>query len=430
MKKRNILFVFAIAATTMFYSCSKEKGCTDATATNFDNDAEEDDGSCVYPDNNSGNQKVENNITSNTTWSSDVVYQLSGRIVVESGATLTIEPGTIIKAEGGKEASASVLIIARGGKIMAEGTAASPIIFTSILDEIEPGEISSPNLDESFNGLWGGLIVLGNATISADASEVQIEGIPVTDANGLYGGSNDADNSGIISYVSIRHGGTLLGEGNEINGLTLGGVGSGTTINHVEVVGNLDDGIEFFGGTVNASNLLVWSQGDDAIDIDQGYSGTINNVITIGSSNSDHALEIDGPEGSSTGSFTLTNGTFIGYNEDGECGDGGEYADFRDGARGSLSNLYFKNFCEDADFELDDDVTHNNAVAGDLSFADIQVNVSHLTAGNMTIDAIFQDKSAIGGFTNFNATIVTTATVGANDSEFSSWTWASKKGAF
>src|SRR5690606_30118192 len=123
---------------------------------------------------------------------------LAGRITVVDGVTLTIEPGVIIKGEAGTGANATALIIARGGKIMAEGTAAQPIIFTSVADEIQPGQIKSPNLDESFDGLWGGLIVLGKAPISADAAAIQIEGIPASDQNGLYGGTDVADNSGVL----------------------------------------------------------------------------------------------------------------------------------------------------------------------------------------------------------------------------------------
>ena len=201
--------------------------------------------------------RVSANITSDTTWTNDVVWVLGGRIAVEDGATLTIQEGTVIKGEAGTGPNATALLIARGGTLNANGTAARPIIFTSVADEITPadvaaGEFESPNLDPDFNGLWGGLLVLGRATISApnDATEVQIEGIPTSDPNGLYGGTVDNDNSGTITYISIRHGGSNIGEGNEINGLTLGGVGTGTTINHVEVVANQDDGIEWFGGTV------------------------------------------------------------------------------------------------------------------------------------------------------------------------------------
>src|SRR5690606_31546447 len=153
------------------------------------------------------------NITSNTTWKSNKIYILKSRIAVTNGATLTIEPGTIIKGEAGTGANATALIIARGAKLNADVTANQPIIFTSIADEITHGQIASPNLDPTMNGLWGGLIILGNAPISADAQTAQIEGIPASDPNGLYGGSNANDNSGVIKYVSVRHGGANIGEG-------------------------------------------------------------------------------------------------------------------------------------------------------------------------------------------------------------------------
>src|SRR5690606_34927751 len=204
-------------------------------------------------------------------------YILGGRIAVVDGVTLTIEPGVVVKGQAGIGSNATALLIARGAKLMAEGTASLPIIFTSVADEITPediaeGNFASPNLDPTVNGLWGGLIVLGKATISAsnkdtkeDVSEIQIEGIPTSDANGLYGGNVDDDNSGVLKYISIRHGGSNIGSGNEINGLTLGGVGSETVIDHIEVVSNQDDGIEWFGGTVNVTNVVVWNVGDDGI---------------------------------------------------------------------------------------------------------------------------------------------------------------------
>ncbi|HOP14401.1 MAG TPA: hypothetical protein PLH09_10525, partial [Lentimicrobium sp.] len=201
---------------------------------------------------------VDGNITANTTWETGKVYVLKSRISVVSGVTLTIEPGVVVKGEAGTGANATALIIARGAQMKAEGTAEKPIIFTSIADEIMPGQVASPNLDPTLNGLWGGLLVLGNAPISASAASVQIEGIPPSDQNGLYGGSTATDNSGVIKYISIRHGGTNIGEGNEINGLTLGGVGSETIIENVEIVSNQDDGIEWFGGTVNVTNAIVW----------------------------------------------------------------------------------------------------------------------------------------------------------------------------
>jgi hypothetical protein len=213
--------------------------------------------------------RVVQNIHGTVTWTSDNVYVISGRISVEPGSTLIIEPGTIIKGESGTGANASSLLVSRNATIIAEGTPDLPIIFTSVADEITPDQVrngifESPNLGSDVNGLWGGVIILGNAPISASSDVAQIEGIPTSDQNGLYGGSNPDDNSGILKYVSIRHGGTNIGSGNEINGLTLGGVGRGTIIDNIEIVANQDDGIEFFGGTVDATNIVVWNVGDDA----------------------------------------------------------------------------------------------------------------------------------------------------------------------
>ena len=267
----SIFFLFAACITLFFVSCDNDddhddhdhnntvQGCTDPNALNYDADATEDDGSCVYAPDAVQTIYPGGEISSNVTWTKDYTYTLTGRVVVPSGVTLTIEAGTVVKAYPGQEANACALIVARGGMIMAEGTASEPIIFTSTADAITRDHSSYPgfaNTNESIKGQWGGVIILGNAEISADNFEVQIEGIPASDPNGLYGGSDNSDNSGVFAYCQIRHGGTLLGEGNEINGLTLGGVGSGTTIHHVEVVGNVDDGIEWFGGSVDALSLI------------------------------------------------------------------------------------------------------------------------------------------------------------------------------
>ncbi len=373
---------------------------------------------------------VTDNITSNTTWKSGKIYVLGGRIAIESGAQLTIEESVVVKGEAGSGSNATALVVAQGGKLIAQGTASEPIIFTSIADEIEPGELTS-NLDPDLNGLWGGLIVLGNAPISADAEAIQIEGIPASDPNGLYGGSQADDNSGTIQYISIRHGGSNIGEGNEINGITLGGVGTGTTIDHVEVVANQDDGIECFGGTVNVSHVLIWNQGDDAFDMDQDYTGTIDNFIGIAGETSDHGLELDGPEGTQdNGGFTLKNGSLKGWNDDGV--DGGEYADLRDGVKCTLENLYFFNYSEDSDFEIDENDGSDNYKSGDITISGLEFNVSHLTDGNTTIDMIMLDKSDNGGafdsLTDDEAQVVTSATVGADKLEFEDWTWADQAG--
>lgn len=366
---------------------------------------------------------VNTNITSNTTWETGKTYVLGGRITVTSGNTLTIQPGVIVKGEVGSGSNATALIIARGGKIDAQGTATSPIIFTTVADEILPGQIASPNLDPDLSGLWGGLIVLGNAkaSLAGDVTEVQIEGIPPSDTNGLYGGSNDEDNSGTIKYISIRHGGANIGEGNEINGLTLGGVGSGTVIENVEVIANQDDGIEWFGGSVSVKNAIVWNAGDDALDTDQAWSGTLDNFIVVAGGETDHCLEIDGPEGSYNAGHTLKNGTIIGNAV-------AEMADFRDGARGTFENLYFTGFADPAttegrgDLSLSGDKTLATFAEGTLKFMNLEATL----ADGVTLATVFKNGTAA------SATLVAAGanTVGANKAAFANtWSWTAASGS-
>lgn len=205
--------------------------------------------------------------TGTITWKKDREYLLEGLVFVNDGQTLTIEPGTVIRAKTGQGSAASALIVARGGTIIADGTAADPIIFTCENDDLK-GSIQT-----EAKGLWGGVIILGTARLNNLYGENHIEGIPLSEPRATYGGINDDDYSGIFRYVSIRHAGTNIGEGNEINGLSLGGVGSETIIDHIEVISNADDGFEFFGGTVNAKYLIASFCGDDAFDYDEGFSG-------------------------------------------------------------------------------------------------------------------------------------------------------------
>lgn len=347
---------------------------------------------------------ITENITTNTTWETGKVYTLGGRITVVSGVTLTIEPGVIVKGQAGTGANATALIVARGGKLMAEGTATSPIIFTSVADEIEPGQIKSPNLDPDLNGLWGGLIILGNAPISADAASVQIEGIPPSDQNGLYGGTNAADNSGVIRYISIRHGGANIGEGNEINGLTLGGVGSGTVIEFVEIVSNQDDGIEFFGGTVNVSNALVWNTGDDAIDTDQSWAGTLDNFIIINPG--DECFELDGPEGTMVAKHILKNGSIKAGNAEG-------LVDNDANSNVDMDGMYFFDLADGQDFDqIPTDYT--------CTFTNFQAT---LPSGTVLTDFFKDGSDAFTTQVNAGAN-----TVGADASKFSTWSWAALAG--
>ncbi len=364
---------------------------------------------------------VDADISENTTWETGEVYVLGGRIVVLDGVTLTIEPGVIVKGQAGTGANATALLVARGGKLMAEGTASDPIIFTSLIDEIEPGQVASPNLEPELNGLWGGVIVLGNAPISADAASMQIEGIPASDQNGLYGGSASDDNSGMIKYVSIRHGGANIGEGNEINGLTLGGVGSGTVIENVEIVSNQDDGIEWFGGAVSVKNAVVWNTGDDAIDTDQAWAGTLDNFIII--TPGDECFELDGAEGTAVAAHTITNGTVLAtiFDEEGEVVRGAEgLADLDnkgDGDPGNsflnMSNVYFFGLNPGQDFD------DNPA---ELTASSLEAT---LPSDTLSLDEFFK-----AGTDAFVTSVAEGAnTVGADVTKFNGWSWAAVDGA-
>ncbi len=361
-----------------------------------------------------GNDSNSTLITSSTTWTSDSIYILDGRVTVVDGVTLTIEPGTIIKGRSGSQANASALLIARGGTLIAEGTPELPIIFTSAADEITQediasGNFASPNRDADDNGEWGGVIVLGRAPISAsssgaDADEVQIEGIPTSDANGLYGGNTPNDNSGILRYVSIRHGGTNIGSGNEINGLTLGGVGNETVIDHIEIVGNQDDGVEWFGGTVNSSNIVVWNNGDDGLDTDQSWSGTVENFVVIGATG--HAFELDGPEGTMEAGHTIRNGS-VKMSFEGRVTE--EIINTDDNSIVDLENIYFTDLVAG---QLINRVSH---VEGTVNYTNIYIDVDAADLPNY-VDGDVPVGVTAGG------------TPQADISVFD-WTWCKQAGA-
>ncbi|MDA8699366.1 hypothetical protein N9M11_04560, partial [Flavobacteriaceae bacterium] len=284
-------------------------------------------------------------IDDSQTWSNDRIWIMNGKIVVRSGASLTIEPGTIVKAQNGQGVNATALVIAAGATINAVGTSDAPIIFTDIEDSISYGDgVISPNRESTDTGKWGGIIVLGNAIVGEDGGRDDIEGIAEGFDWTSYGGDNDSDSSGSISYVSIRHSGTQLAGGDEIQGLTLGGVGSGTDLNNIEVVGSNDDGVEIFGGAAVLTDILILNQRDDAIDIDEGYRGSITNVLIQMRSNSDNPFEIDGTEDSTGvigGSFTINNATVYG-NASPESGKN-NLGDWKSDATGLTNNVVYKN---------------------------------------------------------------------------------------
>jgi hypothetical protein len=276
-------------------------------------------------------------------WTNDKLYKLSGFVFVNSGKVLYIEAGTVVQGMAGTGSNASALIVARGAKIYAEGTSSQPIIFTF------DGDAGSTSA--STRGQWGGLIVLGNAPLNSAPGTTQIEGIPTNETRGNYGGNNAADNSGVIQYVSIRHGGTNIGADNEINGLTLGGVGSATVVDYVEVVGNSDDAVECFGGAVNLRHLILAYCADDAYDYDEGYTG--NNQFVIihqdpTSGNADRGGEHDGGTDPET---AMPYAIPVFYNVTSVGNPASRALTFRDNAGGKYFNSIFVGYNKGVDIE-------------------------------------------------------------------------------
>lgn len=304
------------------------------------------------------------NGTGTTTWKAGKTYILEGMVFVNDGQVLTIEPGCVIKGKPGQGENASALIVARGGMIMAEGTAQNPIIFTAEADNLQ-GSVALKD-----RGLWGGLIILGKARLNSTPGETAIEGIPTSEPRGLYGGNDDNDNSGVLKYVSIRHGGTDIGEGNEINGLTLGAVGSGTEIEYIEVLANKDDGVEFFGGKPNLKHVIVAYSGDDSFDYDEGYRGFGQFWCAIqDDAAGDRVGEHDGGTDPETAQPYATphifNATYIGRG----AGAGSRVITFRDNAGGHYANSIFVNQEKGIDIEMTPDAENsfNRFKTGDLT---------------------------------------------------------------
>ena len=228
-------------------------------------------------------------------------YLLKGWIYVANGSELTIEPGTIIK--GDKETQAS-LIVEPGGKLIAQGTKEAPIVFTSE----QPQGQRKP-------GDWGGLIVCGNAKNNQGVQ--QIEGGPRT----KHGGDNDADNSGVLSYVRVEFAGYPFQKDKEINGITFASIGSGTQVDHLQVSYSNDDSYEWFGGSVNAKYLVAYNGWDDDFDTDNGYSGNVQYGLVVrnprlADTSQSNGFEsdncADGAEVSPFTTATFSNITFIG----------------------------------------------------------------------------------------------------------------------
>jgi len=308
---------------------------------------------------------VTQNISTSTTWTADNTYNLQTQIYVLPGATLTIQPGTVIASTTNLGGS---LAICRGARIVANGTNDLPIIFTSKAD-VATWTAGNPKTGTARVAMneWGNLTVMGRAYVGkygngapstntaapSAANFAQMEGLTgssSTDPNVIYGGGDDLDSSGTFSYVSLRYGGKVIGLGNELNGLSLGGIGKETVIDHIEIYNNVDDGIEIWGGTVNVQYFSIWNIGDDSLDIDQGWRGKAQFGLIVqgysgnaaqGSGVGDNILEIDGAEKSDAQPVTtgvVYNLTCIG--QTGSTG-GDTGVEFRDNANLQVRNSVF-----------------------------------------------------------------------------------------
>jgi hypothetical protein len=279
------------------------------------------------------------------TLKSGTTYKLTGALTVKLGATLTIEPGTIIEAQTALGATTLFVTIERGARIDARGTEASPITFTST---------------GTAAGSWGGLIICGKApnNIGIDAQS-EITGV-------VYGGSNAADNSGTVQYVVIKNSGSKINATKEFNGLSLFSCGTGTTLDHIASINGNDDAFEFYGGTVNASYLYAANNDDDNFDFDEGYVGTLNYCYGINTnlnaSSDSRGIEGDGNPTNFVAlpltNPTITNVSLIGRGSAAVVTSGvqNEAVKLRRGMKGQLSNIFMQGYKQAVGVEHDETI--------------------------------------------------------------------------
>jgi len=305
---------------------------------------------------------VSGDIATSQTWTKDNVYRLQGQVAILAGATVRIEAGTIIASDAGGS-----LAVLRGERIDCEGTQSEPIIFTSRNDYLTWTEANPRGVWRAACNEWGNLTILGrgyigkygngapstNTAAPNAGNYANMEGLTAsgaTDERVRYGGGDDNDDSGILSYVSFRYGGKVLGLGTELNGLSLGGVGQATEIDHVEIMNNVDDGIEIWGGKVDLKYFSIWNIGDDSLDVDHGWRGRAQFGLIVqgysvnaasGSGVCDSMIEADGAAKSDAQPVTtaaLYNMTLIGQPFSAK-----RAIKYRDGARIQINNSIIMN---------------------------------------------------------------------------------------
>jgi hypothetical protein len=330
--------------------------------------------------------------TENLTLDPTIDYVITGPVLMAPGTTLTIPAGMTIKAQ--PVGVNAYIAIQQGARISAIGSSSSPIIFTS--------NASSPS-----SGDWGGLVICGAAPInstadgSTDTSTSEVGGLS-------YGGNTPADNSGSLQYVRIEYAGGAIDGNAELNGLSLYAVGSGTAIDYVQIFEGSDDGIEFFGGTVNASHIVIVNAEDDSIDWTEGFTGTLTDIYVQHGTSHDKAFECDGyntdfsNEGGYFSAPNVNNVTIVGAN------DAAEAIRLRAGTQGLFTNMVFTDF--DEAFDLDGDTGDNPTGQGVL---DGLLGVTDATFNNVTTKVkndtgfTFTEADFISGDGNGTGTDVT-----------------------
>jgi len=315
-------------------------------------------------------------------------YKINGSLIMASGTTLTIPACMTIEALAG--GSDVYVAISQGAQIVANGTANCPIVFTS--DAANPAA-----------GDWGGLIILGNAPINSvtgtNTATSEIASLP-------YGGNQANDNSGSINYVRVEYSGGSADGQSENNGISFYGVGNGTDVNYIQAFEGKDDGIEFFGGTVNASYISVINAQDDSVDWTEGYTGTLENIYIANRISDDKAIEADGFNtdfSNATGTFskpTVNNLTIVG---EGTAQSHSEAIRLRAGTQGIFTNVHITGYLEG--FDLDDMDTGNGVVSDDLqvtdvTFVDITLKMKNDTGVTFT-DADFYTGEGNGTVTDY-----------------------------
>ena len=306
-------------------------------------------------------------VTTNTTWVNTKTYLVSGIVTVKNGATLTIEPGTIVTGAAGSQPP-SALIVTRDGKLSAEGTKSRPIILTS-----------AQPFGQRKRGDWGGLVMLGKAPINVGANTsgntnaagtFYIEGLNATD-DALYGGADANHNCGSIAYVRVEYAGSILSPNNELNSFTFGACGKGTSAHHLQAIYGLDDSFEWFGGTMDAKYLVGGLGADDYVDFQLGWTGRLQYGLFYQSPDSrgNRGVEGDNSEynnaATPVSNPTMYNLTFIGSGQPGfdETNSPGIF--LRRGARATMNNIAVTNFYSGA-VEFTDATTQAQMDAGNI----------------------------------------------------------------